>query len=327
MEGNAAARNVDRLFEFSVLGMVTCGYFAVAGSGYLDAATIVLTAIALVLRGLASAGLIEIRLSSLVVNVATLLYVGFYPVDYLFVSREFLPATVHLVFFLAITKVLTASTDRDFSYLKAVAFLELMAACLLNGRLNFFAFLAVFLLFTVGTFTATEIRRSSAQTVRVVRAGYRGLHLRLAALGLFLSLGVLSITGGLFFFLPRTARAAFQHLISERYHLPGFSNEITLGQIGEIKSQATAVLHVRFLTSSWPANLKWRGMALSQFDGKRWYNDASTAFQLVKVEHGRMIRLLDESQRPSNSTRRIDYEVHEKDFGTDALFFAGVPEF
>ena len=56
MEGTAAAHNVDRLFEFSVLGMVTCGYFAVAGSGYLDIPTILLTAVALVLRGLASAG-------------------------------------------------------------------------------------------------------------------------------------------------------------------------------------------------------------------------------------------------------------------------------
>ena len=321
----APARNVDRLFEFCVLGMVACGYFAVAGSGYLDFPTVILTAAALFIRSFMASGLIRVRPPALLVNLATLCYIAFYPIDYLFVSREFLPSTVHLVFYLAITKVLTAVTDRDFSYLKVVAFLELMAASMLNGRANFFVFLSLFLLFAVGTFSTSEIRRSASRDVRVVRAGFRGLQPRLMALGLFLSIGVLSMTAGLFFFLPRTARAAFRHLVSERYHLPGFSNEITLGQIGEIKSQSTTVMHVRFLSATWPANLKWRGMALSQFDGKRWSNDSM--YEPVKVERGGLVRLLEERKRPLSTTRRIAYEVHQKDFGADTLFFAGVPEF
>ena len=324
---SAPARNVERLFQFSVLGMVACGYFAVAGSGYLDVPTILLTAVALLLRSFMASGLLRVQPSPMLVNIATLCYIGFYPIDYLFVSREFLPATVHLVFFLAITKVLTATTERDFGYLKVVAFLELMAACLLNGRLNFFAFLAAFLLFAVGTFSASEIRRSAARNVRVVRAGFRGLHSRLIVLGVFLSLGVLSITGGLFFFLPRTARAAFQHLVPERYHLPGFSNEVTLGQLGEIKTQSTTVIHVKFLSSTWPANLKWRGVALGQFDGKRWFNDSGTRYEPIRVERGGMVRLLEERNRPPSTVRRFGYEVFEKDFGSDALFFAGTPEF
>ena len=306
--------------------MVACGYFAVAGSGYLDAATVLLTAAALLVRSFISSGLLRVPLTANVVNAATLLYIGFYPIDYLWISEEFLQATVHLVFFLAITKVLTATTDRDFAYLKVVAFLELMAASILNGRPNFFFFLALFLLFAVGTFSSSEIRRSAGRDVRVVRAGFRGLHPRLIGVGLLLSIGILAMTGGLFFFLPRTARAAFRHLIPERYHLPGFSNEITLGQIGEIKSQGTPVMHVRFMAPSTPGNFKWRGMALANFDGRRWFNDPAAPYETVKTSRAGMAQLI-EDPRPSSNVRRVIYEVQQKDFGSDTLFFAGTPEF
>ena len=46
---------------------------------------------------------------------------------------------------------------------------------------------------------------------------------RLRRVVLSVSLAILVITSGLFFFLPRTARAAFQHLVSHRYRLTGFS--------------------------------------------------------------------------------------------------------
>lgn len=103
----AAVVSVDRFFELALLGLVSSGYLAVVGSGYLDAPTAVLTALGLLLRGLLVAGLVRFELSSRLVGVATFAYIGFYPLDYAFISREFLPATVHLVFFLAVMKVLT----------------------------------------------------------------------------------------------------------------------------------------------------------------------------------------------------------------------------
>ncbi len=319
-------RTVDRLFEFSLLGMVTSGYLAVAGSGYLDLPTVVLITLALIARLLMVLGVIRIEPSPLLVNLVTLAYVGFYPLDYLFVSREFIPATVHLVFFIAIMKVLTARTDRDFTYVKIIAFLELLAACELSGNLNFFLFLALYLVFAVATFTTSEVRLSSKRNVRVVRAGLRRMPLRLALMTLFITGGILSITGGLFFFLPRTARAAFQHLVSERYHLAGFSNEITLGQLGEIKTQSTPVMHVRFIRPDHPLNLKWRGMALGQFDGRRWYNASILREDRLEVLPNRALQLIDPRQLPAGG-ERLEYEVHVKDIGADTIFLAGIPEY
>src|SRR5579871_1665601 len=115
---------VDRFFEFSLLGMLASGYFAVAGSGYLDWPTAVITFLGLCLRGLMIAGVVRIELSNRLTAILTLLYIGFYPIDFQYVSGSFLTATVHMVFFLAVLKLLTARTNRDHAYVKMIAVLE-----------------------------------------------------------------------------------------------------------------------------------------------------------------------------------------------------------
>src|SRR6185369_12166355 len=59
----SAAVSVERFFQFSLLGLVASGYFAVAGSGYLDSPTVVLTAAGLLLRGLLIYGFVPLEMS------------------------------------------------------------------------------------------------------------------------------------------------------------------------------------------------------------------------------------------------------------------------
>ncbi len=327
MSATATARwtAIDPFFEFAILGLLTSGYLAVAGSGYLDPATAILTGLGLLARALVAMGWIRLDLSNRTVNILTLAYVAFYPLDYAYLSHDFLTATVHLVFFLAVVKILTAQTDRDFFYVKVIAFLELLAASVLSSSANYFLFLALFLFFGVATFTASEIRRSAARSTQIVKGPYKRVGWRLAGVTVFAVTCILVLSGSLFFLLPRTARAAFQRLIPSRYHLPGFSNEVALGQIGELKMRDTAVMHIRGVRDeSLPPGLKWRGAALTQFDGKRWFN-SNTTNQRLLVEGG-VLRLatLEENLRRG---KRIWYEVVMQETSSDALFFAGVPEF
>src|SRR4249920_197652 len=85
--------SVERFFQFSLLGLVASGYLAVAGSGYLDAATIILTAAGLILRGLMICGLARIEITERTSTLVTLSYTGFYLLDYFVLSRDFLQAT------------------------------------------------------------------------------------------------------------------------------------------------------------------------------------------------------------------------------------------
>ncbi|MDX2150124.1 MAG: DUF3488 and transglutaminase-like domain-containing protein [Bryobacteraceae bacterium] len=307
---------VERFFQVSLLGMLASGYLAVVGSGYLDLPTTVLVAAGLILRALVLAGWVRFTISDRAVTAATIAYVAFYPIDYYWLTREFIPSTVHLIFFLAIAKLLTMRTDRDAFYVKVIAFLELLAAAILSAGLNFFLFLTLFIVFSVATFMASEVRRAE-RLRRVLPAFPR----RLAALALFSTCGILLLTAGLFFVLPRTAVAAFRHLVPERYHLSGFSNEVVLGQIGELKKQGAVVMHVKFSGPEREYRVKWRGTALTEFDGRRWFNTERDAERLL-ASGGRITF-------PESNPRLLPYvfyEVQLKPIGPDALFFAGQPE-
>src|SRR3954470_23080003 len=95
-----AAAGVERFFQFALLGLVASGYLAVAGSGYLDTPTLALTAAGLLLRGILICGWLRLELSDRLTTLVTAGYSAFFFFDYYVLARDFLTATVHLLFFL-----------------------------------------------------------------------------------------------------------------------------------------------------------------------------------------------------------------------------------
>ena len=319
---SGAAAPVERFFQFSLLGLVASGYLAVAGSGYLDSPTIALTGAGLLLRALLIAGAVRLNLSERLVTTLTLSYIAFFVVDYFLLSRDFLTATVHLVFFLAVMKVLTARTSRDYLYTATIAFLELLAAAILSVNFNFFLFLASFLLFAIATLTSGEIRRSLLRVSNSRPSGLGRFHPRLALLAASVTAGILLLTAALFFVLPRTADAAISRLAANRLYLPGFSDEVSLGDIGRIKTSSRPVMHIRIFSRELLPGLKWRGGALAEFDGKNWSNPHPETTD-IPVENGH-VELT--APGPLRGTRHINYTVDLDVYDTEALFFAGTPE-
>jgi len=319
----AAPRIVNRFFEFSLLGMLAAGYFAVLGSGFLDWPTAVLTLLGLCARALAVAGVVVIEPPPRWVAALAIAYMGFFPVDYYYISGTFLSATVHMVFFLAVLKLLTAKTPRDFGYLKAIAGLELIAAAILSEGLSFLAYLAVFVLFAIATFASGEVRRAASAQVVVSRGGLKAFPRRLGVVSVCLFGGILFMTVCLFFGFPRYARAAFERFAPARYHLTGFSNTVTLGEIGRIKQSSAAVMHVRSYQGEGFLPVKWRGAALAEFDGKRWFNPPGQE-QVVQVDDGQVV-VRSATEGPGRGPNLV-YQVHLEPLIADTLFFAGTVE-
>lgn len=316
---------LERVFEISLLGMIASGYFAVAGSGTLDPLTAVLTGAGLFWRLLQVMGWLRWTIPPQWIGWATFAYIVFYPLDYLYFSQQdFVRATVHLVFFLAVLKILTASTERDYFYLKVLAFLELLAAAVVSVSLNFFFWLALFLLFSIATFSTAEVRRSAAGERQLVRSALVGFGWRLSGATLFVAFSVLLLAVTLFFVLPRTTRAALQSWVNPRYHLSGFSNQVVLGQIGEIRLHREPVMHVRVEAGDSIQGMKWRGAALTEFNGRAWQTKVIDR-QRLSSNNG-LVTLANDQQmrRPGH---RISYEVQLRPTGSDTVFVGGVPEF
>ena len=319
----AAPRVVNRFFEFSLLGMLAAGYCAVLGSGFLDWPTAALTFLGLCARALAVAGVVSIEPPPRVAGALAIVYLGFFPVDYYYLSGTFLSATVHMVFFLAVLKLLTARTPRDFGYLKAIAGLELIAAAILSEGLSFLAYLAIFVLFAIATFASGEVRRAAGGKVVVSRGGLKAFPRRLGVVSACLFGGILFMTVCLFFVLPRTARAAFERFAPARYRLTGFSNTVTLGEIGRIKQSTAPVMHVRSYQGEGFLPVKWRGAALAEFDGKRWFNPPGQE-QVVQVDEGQVV--VRSATEGASRGPNLIYQVHLEPLIADTLFFAGTVE-
>jgi transglutaminase-like putative cysteine protease len=314
---------VERFFQFSLLGLLLSGYLAVAGSGYLDAIALGLGGAGLLFRTAAICGLTRFQLSERSATFIALGYALFFGLDYLFLSRDFLSATVHLVFFLALMKILTARNDRDYLALAAIAFLELVWAAILSINFNFLMFLTFFLLFGIAALTSGEIRRSMRKTQSAARCGVRMFHPRLAALTIWISLGIMALTGGMFFLLPRTAEAALSGLISHRMHIPGLSSQVTLGEIGELKTSSRPVMHIAIYSTHTPGAIKWRGNLLTEFDGRVWKEPEGKSTRLFE-ENGKY-QLLRSQDRPPGRAG-LYYGVRLEELDTPALFVAGMAE-
>src|SRR5260370_24436162 len=57
--------------------------------------------------------------------------------------------------------------------------------------------------------------------------------------------------------------------------ISGLSDDVELGEIGEIKKGSVVVMRIR-VDGGLDAGrgLHWRGIGLTMFDGKRWYNES-----------------------------------------------------
>lgn len=107
--------------------------------------------------------------------------------------------------------------------------------------------------------------------------------------------------------------------------LTGFSNVVDLGGFGKISRDDRAVLHVLSYTRALPPDLKWRGAALSRFDGKRWFEPALPGRTISTVRG--YAEIADLNQRSRRDGGRLIYRVDVQNSGTGTLFVAGIPEF
>jgi transglutaminase-like putative cysteine protease len=318
----SAASSVERIFQFSLLGLVASGFLAIAGSGYLDAPTMVWAGAGLLLRGALLGGVLHWRVSRRAIQRLTLAYSGFFLADYLAISRQALPAVVHLVFFLAAIKVVTAANNRDYLAMAVLSFAGLVSAAAVSLSFGFLAALALYLGFAAAVLMSAEIRRSLRKAAAAARWGTRGLAAQLVALAAGMALGILALTGGLFFLSPHAAGSAVGSRLFHRIPLPGFSRRIALGEIGGIKSSSGTAMHVRLYTTEPVGGLKWRGGVLIQFDGQNWLNPGAPETRLY-TDQGRLDLVPTGSRRAG---RHLVYDVYLDAIDSDALFFTGMPE-
>ena len=158
---------VDRYFEISLFGLLATGFLTLAATGRMDLPTVLVMGLALLGRAALLWQKISFVLSPAWVRRLAVIAAVFFLADALYLEagaanalERWLLATVHFLFFLAVVELFSATRTRDFVYLAALAFAQMLAAATLTIGTEFLFFFAIFLLFAIATFTSFEIRRA-----------------------------------------------------------------------------------------------------------------------------------------------------------------------
>jgi len=333
MPGNSLP--ADRFYRTALFFLVLTSVLTLVATGKLDLVTSILAPALVLYKGVRwwRGEPPELRHS-----VATRLVVAFlflFPVDVFFVSRFLaidtpnpalyaaLLAAVHFLLFVTLVRFYSVTTDRDALFLSMLAFAGVLASAVFTVDTSFLAFFVIFLLFGVAVFVGLEIRLGA--TGAVFPAMDTDIH-RNRKFNRALSLAALSVAAGaiifgsiLFFIFPRFSAGYFGRTGLQPSLMSGFTDNVELGQIGEIKKNNTVVMRVQ---TGAPVNyplLRWRGIALTNFDGHRWYS-AESRGQTRHPEANGWITLTTRPQLQGQSAAQIRFITLLQPLASSALF-------
>jgi transglutaminase-like putative cysteine protease len=132
---------------------------------------------------------------------------------------------------------------------------------------------------------------------------------------------------GIFFLLPRMSAGYLGSFAAGGDMTTGFSDHVQLGRIGQIQQSNAVVMHVEIDGDKHGLHdLKWRGIALNQFDGQTW-SSATEQFPLAPQEDGRFPLWRSSRTNPFRAARPLHYRVLMEPIGTNIFFLAPRPRF
>jgi hypothetical protein len=326
---------VERYFQISLFLLIATGFITLMGTNRLDALSVVFVCLALLLRGYLLLKQREFKIPEKWTTYFTLMYLLVFAVDLFVISGSYVTASVHLVLFSLVVKIFSVQRERDYVYLAVLAFLAVLAASVLTVDTVFLGSFFIFVLLAVNTFVSMEMRRSLKHAVHsgepaALPRGPRQLSVSLSALAAFIVIGIIVGSAGLFFLLPRFSAGYLSSFAPQSELVTGFGDQVILGEIGRIKQTDTVVMHVQ-MDNAEALDLKWRGIALTVFDGKMWRNQANEQdvllptmgrFALRRLQLGR--RNLAPALEP-NGFRLVRYRVVMEPIGTNVLFMPATP--
>src|SRR5215213_508727 len=212
-------------------------------------------------------------------------------------------ALVHFTLLLSSIKLLQVKSDRDWLFLYLISFFEVLLAAGLSASPTFLASLGLYVFCALLAVVCFEMRKARrgvpesqsrllvANDPKFLRRGSRSKRdaaarslrrLPVAAACLFALIVGLALP--VFLITPRAAENMLGMpggVASSGF--VGFSDRVTLGDIGRLNKSNELVMRVRVEgpDTSGGRQLRWRGVALDNFNGRRWRqsSDAVNSYQ------------------------------------------------
>src|ERR1700728_2356376 len=328
---------VQRYFEISLFLLVATGVLSIVSTGKLDVVSVLGVSLALLYKGVRIQRGRGPEISPSVATWLVLAYFLFFPLDLWVLSRGLaegapnpplyaaLLSSIHLILFATLVRLYSARSNRDYAFLAVLAVASMLVSAILTVETSFLIALAIFLVLSVSTFVALEIRRSSVGAVSPPfepgSAMARQLNRALGFTSLLVAASVLAVGIVLFFLIPRFTTGYLGSLSLQPGLLTGFSDNVALGQIGEIKQNPAVVMRIKIDGDPTRASdMHWRGIVLTNFTGNSWTTPQQDQTEIEPNVGGEY--LFGPPPRVGDRFNSLHYTVLMEPIATDAIFVA-----
>jgi hypothetical protein len=325
----------ERFFQGSLLLLIASAIATLIATGKIDPFACVIAALAMAYKGFRWWKREQPELSHRTATFLVLGYLAIFPLDVVLFSRAYVSSSanpalyaallgaIHFLLFVMLVRLYSATTDRDAFFLAILAFAGILAAAILTVDTFFLGMFFIFLIFAVATFVGMELRRGgrgAATTAIVHPAQEKKLARALTYAAISVAVGAIMIGSTLFFFFPRFSAGYLGRTSMQPSLMSGFSDDVELGQIGEIKKNPAVVMRVKTGAPIGYSRLRWRGIALTTFDGRRWSTpNHRSPFALTPNLVG-WINVSDPEQNIQDPSTDLQYEALVEPMATDAIF-------
>src|SRR2546426_10983632 len=256
-----ATPSVDRYTQISLYLLLVTGVLTLLSTGKVDLVSVLTAAAALLVKGARWWRGYGPELSHRRATQLVIAYFLFFPLDLWIFSRSLatgapnpalyaaLLAAIHLLLFAIGVRLYSAASTRDYFFLVLLAFAAVLASAILTVDTAFLILLLLFLGLAVSTFIGVEMHRSAEGAISPhLDAGSpaaRRLHRALGITSAAVAVCALTFGTGIFLLFPRLAAGYFSALNFQPSLISGFSDNVELGQIGEIKKNSAVVMRVK----------------------------------------------------------------------------------
>jgi protein-glutamine gamma-glutamyltransferase len=331
----ATSLPADRFYRTALFFLVLTSVITLVATGKLDVLTMVVAPAFVVYKGYRWWRGKPTELRQTVATRLIVAYLFLFPLDFLFFSRFLaadtpnpglyagLLAAVHFLLFVTIVRLYSVANERDALFLSMLAFAGVLASAVFTVDTSFLVFFLVFLLFAVAVFVGLEIHKGAIGAVFPSFSGDAGreekFYKALSLVAISVTLGAMALGIVLFFIFPRFSAGYFARSGVQPSLMSGFTDNVVLGQIGEIKKNNAVVMRVQ---TGAPVNyplLRWRGIALTTFDGRRWYSSDAGRQNRAPGSDG-WITLATRSDMEGRPAAQVQFLTLLQPLASDALF-------
>ncbi len=259
-------------------------------------------------------------------TVLALLLVLYVALGVFVLGVELFKGILEFLIFVQVLKLLGRKRMRDIMQIYALSFFQFVAGTVITVNFSYSAAFVLYIAVAVCAVIVFEMRRGAVESgspgsddPKLVSPSFLGT-------SFVLSVCILLTAALIFISVPRLRGSYFSSGFLRTGELrSGFSDEVRLGRVGEIKLDGSPVMMVRVINrdiEDVPYPIYWRGVALDEFDGESW-RTGSVGSSIYKTGPDGKVTVTDEGEVEGRYI--LEQEIITEPLDTDVLFSANLP--